>query len=258
MRRWIVLSPHLDDAALSLGGLIAALQTTAPVEIWSLFCNATLHGPYSPLAQWLHKSSGGSSGSLLAWHRRREDMRACRKLGAAARHFPWKDAPYRKTRNGGFMYEATQAGLWHPEEQTLIAAMISLFRKTVAPSDILVSPLAIGGHVDHLLTRYVAEQLERTSLMYYPEVPYVELYAGDLPLKTAGLCDVGYALTRDEIVTWIDASKSYVTQMPMLEGAAGPLPEIIHRHASKPLSLYRSCATELDLSAYGIFAKSLQ
>ena len=77
------------------------------------------------------------------------------------------------------------------------------------------------------------------------------------PERAKDPCAVGYTLPRHEIVTWLDAAKSYVSQVPMLERAAGPLPEVIHRHASKPLSLYHGCATDVDLAAYCIFAEPL-
>ena len=37
--RWIYLSPHLDDAVFSAGGLIyEQTQAGTPVEIWTIMC----------------------------------------------------------------------------------------------------------------------------------------------------------------------------------------------------------------------------
>jgi hypothetical protein len=50
--RWIYISPHLDDAALSAGGLIhEQTQAGLPVEIWTLMSGFPLVDEVSPLAQ---------------------------------------------------------------------------------------------------------------------------------------------------------------------------------------------------------------
>jgi LmbE family N-acetylglucosaminyl deacetylase len=239
---------------LSLGGLISALTSFTRVEVWSLFCGASLRGPYSDLADWLHSSSGGLSGSRLAWARKLEDRRACRRLGAKARHFPWKDSPYRKTRDGNFMYQTIQPGAVHEEETDLIAAIAAQLRRQVSGDDVILAPLAIGGHVDHMITRIAAEALGAPTLMYYPEVPYLQLFPGHLDEASTGLCPVQYVLRRDEIVTWIDSLKFYVTQMQMLEPAVGRIPQAIGKYANEPLAIYRACDRDsTDLNAYRIF-----
>lgn len=252
--RWIVLSPHLDDAALSLGGLITALTCFTRVEVWSLFPGASLRGPYSDLADWLHASSGGLTGSRLAWARKLEDRRACRRLGARARHYPWKDAPYRKRRDGTFMYGSTQPGAVHEEEAALLSAVAGQLKRQVSGDDVILAPLGIGGHVDHLITRLAAESMGAPTLMYYPEVPYLQLFPQQLKETSVGLCPVHYLLRRDEIVTWIDSLKFYVTQMQMLELAAGNMPHLIGKYAGGPLAIYRTCDRDsTDLTAYRIF-----
>ncbi len=47
--RYVYLSPHPDDAALSAAGLIHDLtQTGNAVEIWNLFCGFPPEGELSP------------------------------------------------------------------------------------------------------------------------------------------------------------------------------------------------------------------
>ena len=70
--RWIYLSPHLDDAVFSAGGLIyEQAQAGIPVEIWTIMCG------YPPLpeevfsvAQLLHVQWGFSSAEETARGRR--------------------------------------------------------------------------------------------------------------------------------------------------------------------------------------------
>ncbi len=253
--RWIILSPHLDDAALSVGGLIASLKSVARVEIWSLFCGAALIGPYSELASWLHASSGGSTGSRLQAKRELEDGRACKHLGAFARHFGWKDSPYRKDAGGGFMYQTTQRDHWHDGDNRLVAEMAMRLSNMTHQGDVVLAPLGIGKHVDHVITRNVAERLAAPTLMYYPEVPYLQLFPAHVGTAIRGLCPVSYSLGRDEIVTWIGSLQFYVSQMEMLEHAAGKMPELIVKYATEPLALYRDCSSDrFDLTAYRVFA----
>ncbi len=240
--RWVVLSPHLDDAALSAGGLIAALRSVASVEVWTIFCGATFLGPYSDLARWLHAASGGSTGSRLSWRRRKEDRAACRRLGAEPRHFRWKDAPYRTSDDGDFLYETCQQATWHPHDNRMIATVTAEVQRGLRDSDVVLAPLAIGGHVDHMITRKVAELLKMPSVMYYPEVPYLETFEEEMKPKTDGLCTLEYTLMAPEIEDWISAVTCYVSQMRMLEEAAGSMPDMIRRYVNSPgLRLYRQC-----------------
>ncbi len=183
-----------------------------------------------------------------------EDRRACKQLGATARHFTWKDAPYRKDRNGAFMYETGQCDQWHDADNGLVSTISSRLSNALRVSDVLLAPMGIGRHVDHLITRHVAANLEAPLVMYYPEVPYLQLFPNQLSRAISGLCPVNYSLQRDEIVTWIGSLESYVSQMGMLERAAGHVPDLIEKYASGPLALYRRGDREpSDLTPYRVF-----
>jgi LmbE family N-acetylglucosaminyl deacetylase len=238
-RRWVVLSPHLDDAVLSCGGLIAAMRNQVKVEIWSLFSGAPFRGPYSPVAQWLHGVSGGSTGSRLAWRRRREDRAACRVLGARCRHFMWKDAVYRKAADSSFMYDQSQQETWHIEDDHLAAAMTDTLLRNLTDSDVLLVPLGLGRHVDHLIVRHAAEQARHSPLLYYPDLPYLQRYPHELGPLASNLKGLSYVLSAEHIRAWVAAVQLYSTQMAMLEEAAGPIPELIENFASRGrLELY--------------------
>ena len=253
--RWIFLSPHLDDASLSVGGLIAALGSLARVEVWTLFCGASFQGPYSELAQWLHEASGGPSGILLSWLREREDRGACRRLGAQPKHFPWKDSPYRKTSDGGFMYNGDVRTTWHSDDDPMIESIAASLKEAFQEDDVVVSPLGIGDHVDHLITRRAAEIARPASLLYYAEVPYVVTYKEHVSPKTESLSAIDYTLRASDVDDWLGAVRCYVTQMRMLEKSVGAVPDMIHRYATATgLRLYRrSDAPAPDLSDFGVF-----
>ena len=90
--RWIYLSPHLDDAVLSAGGLIhGQTQAGLPVEIWTFMCGYPPEGEYSQIAQNLHKMWGFNSAEEVVRGRRVEDINAASIVGATALHFDFLD-----------------------------------------------------------------------------------------------------------------------------------------------------------------------
>src|SRR6185436_21064645 len=104
--RWIYLSPHLDDAALSAGGLIYdQTQSGMPVEIWTFMCGDPHLKEYSPLTQTLHTQWGFADAQETVRGRRQEDHQAANILGAKAVHFDFLDCIYRRDKNGKWLYE---------------------------------------------------------------------------------------------------------------------------------------------------------
>ena len=253
--RWVFLSPHLDDAPLSAGGLITALRSRVKVQVWTLFCGATFQGPYSEVAMWLHESSGGQTGSRLSWQREREDRGACRKLGAQHKHLPWKDSPYRKAKDGRFMYDGQPRTTWHEDDDAMVASIAATLKKDFRDDDVVVAPLAVGNHVDHVITRHVAELVNPATLLYYEDIPYVVTFKEQLSEKTDRLCPLDYSLGDGDVDDWIGALRCYVSQMRMLEKSVGSVPQLVRTYANgNGLRLYRPCDSQLpDLSAFGFF-----
>ena len=183
-----------------------------------------------------------------------EDLLKMRVGYTRIEHFTWKDAPYRKKPDGSFMYASTRPGSIPPDEVDLAQAIADRLRRSIREDDVVLCPLAIGGHIDHLITRKAAEASGARNLMYYPDVPYQQLFPASLDESVAGLYPVPYALRRDEIVTWVGALRLYVSQMQMLQDAAGELPRLIGKYSGGQLVLYRSSSLDpLDLTAYRIF-----
>jgi LmbE family N-acetylglucosaminyl deacetylase len=236
--RRIILSPHLDDAALSCGALATELGS-ARTEIWTFFAGAPLFGNYSPLAEWFHQVSGGSKGAILAWIRRREDERACRALGAISKHFRWYDAVYRRDGNGLPMYEDCRQDTWAIADNPLVSEISSVLRKTLLPSDAVIAPLTVGKHVDHLILRAAVEKCGHRNIYYYADVPYLETFPEEMEQLARGMNRFSCPISAHSIATWIKAVMCYETQIAMLENAVGPLRDLINRlGSSRELQLY--------------------
>jgi LmbE family N-acetylglucosaminyl deacetylase len=221
--RWIYLSPHLDDAALSAGGLIHdQTHLGIPVEIWTFMCGYPPEDTPSPFAQLLHKQWGFVSAEEAIRMRRAEDEKAAGILGAKAVHFDFLDCIYRRGINGKWLYsgisfapQADDAGL--PQK---IADAISL---RLLPDDVLVCQLSVGSHVDHVLVRQAAELLGR-PLFYDIDVPYIFYKSEELEPKSAGMKEETHRITEAGLESWKEAVLAYASQISAL-GDAFDTPE---------------------------------
>ncbi len=171
---WIYLSPHLDDVALSVGGLLwEQSQTGEQVSVWTVCGGDPPPGDFSPFAEGLHTRWETDAQSMPV--RRAEDIESCRLLGAEPVHFNIPDCIYRRSpKSGKHLYDSEQA-LWvpvHPDEKELAAQIAAEFAEKLPPDSQLVCPLTLGNHVDHRLTRMAAENLGE-PLLYYADYPYV-------------------------------------------------------------------------------------
>ena len=229
--RWIFLSPHLDDAVLSCGGMIAEIAKTAHVEIWSIFTRAPLRGPYSHAAQWLHSISGGHTGSRLAALRRAEDRAACKVVGASAVHLPFVEALYRRRSDGRFLYRHALQGSIHPSDRALIEKIANELKKSLRPGDRVVAPLAIAGHADHLVTREAVHSVIDKGLVYYVEIPYLEGREEKVAALTASMWNLRFLPSAESLDRWVHGAHKYKSQVPMLHGASGSIEDVIRRYA---------------------------
>ena len=211
---WVLLSPHLDDAVFSCGGWMAQRASAGDeVRVITICAGDPPPGPLSPFAEQLHARWG--TAAAPASMRRTEDRIATGRLGALPRHLDFPDAIYRKAGDGTYLYADERAifGRLHPEDQRLVDHLGSLLSQSCDASCRIVSPLAIGGHVDHRLTRGAAERLD-VDLWYYYDQPYAsrggELPEG-LPMPHGDVTHQPLAL--EEIEAWASAAGEYRSQI---------------------------------------------
>ena len=169
---WIYLSPHLDDVALSCGGLVWEQSRSGDkVEIWTVCGGDPPDTPLSPFAQSLHDR--WRTGPDAVKDRRQEDRLSTQALGASYRHLDWPDCIYRFHPESGLPVIQGEYDLFHARpEDTAIHDLTETLRRTLPKRVRLVSPMALGDHIDHHLTRMAAERLG-VPLLYYPDYPYI-------------------------------------------------------------------------------------
>ncbi|NJQ15865.1 PIG-L deacetylase family protein [Streptomyces bohaiensis] len=150
----LLLSPHFDDAALSVAGLLPRLP--GPVTVLTVHAGPP---PADAAVSWWDASCGFTSAAEAHGVRDAEDSRACDLLGVARRTLGHPDGPY-----GG------DPGL--PE---LVAALAALPAGTT-----VLLPLGTN-QPDHRAVREVALRAlaDRTdlTLLVYADLPYT----GHLP-----------------------------------------------------------------------------
>lgn len=174
----IVLSPHLDDAALSCGGTIfRTARAGGRVRVVTAFAGDEPPEPPSQLVRDLLRWWRLPAGEAMAT-RRHEDGEALAALGAELEHWALPEAPYRLEAAGGPPRYGTLEALFAEvdlgsREAELLADLAARLRRLPAAARVLV-PLGVGGHVDHRLLRLAAESALPAPLEYYEEYPYAQ------------------------------------------------------------------------------------
>jgi LmbE family N-acetylglucosaminyl deacetylase len=190
-----VISPHLDDAALSCSLFMAANPGSCLTTIFA-------DGPESvrPLTPSDRASRYFTDGADVMGTRREEDTRAAALIQATACHMPYWDHQYRNDRYG-------YAGLPDRDLPEAIAADLLRQGQDLA-ADGWVIPLGLG-HPDHRLAGDAALIVAERRLQFQPVYVYEELpYAVQGPAEVAGrkwrLAERGLMLEEDHTLVRLD------------------------------------------------------
>jgi LmbE family N-acetylglucosaminyl deacetylase len=195
----VVVSPHLDDAVLSLGAALSrAARRDADVTVLTVLAGDP--GSSTPAGEWDAQGGFRTEGDA-ATARRQEDARACSLLGVAPRWLPFGDDQYGPA----------------PEEEVVAA-----LRTELQGFDLILLPGFPLVQQDHgLLNRLVLEQVQpEARLLFYAEQPYYLRVGGGPPdgwkPAAAGLWDR---------VKKVRACRAYSSQLELLgdRGLAGRL-----------------------------------
>ena len=215
--RWIYISPHYDDGVLSCGGLIyEQTRKGIPVEIWTVCAGfPPKDKPLSALAHRIHKEWRTKSGHGTIILRRKEDRAAAAEVGATTRHFSIPDCIYRWSSAGVPLYPE---GVFDPpqfEDASLPASIAYILQRKLRKTDVVVVPLSVGHHVDHVLTRLGVERTGR-SLMYYADTPYILNYPKELKPASKGMASQLFHVSRSGLKGWLDGISAYKSQIEVL------------------------------------------
>jgi LmbE family N-acetylglucosaminyl deacetylase len=197
--RCLVLSPHLDDAVLSCGALLGELAPRSEITVLTLFTEAT-DGPHgraarSFLRQCARPDAAHPDAAALFRARRAEDRAVVESLGARPEHLGLTDALFRRREVPAVL---ARAGRLVPEllhryptyrfdvargrvsrgDRGLCAELAAGIAARADDTDLLLCPLGVGRHVDHLVTRDLGLAWPG-PVVWFSDFPYALDHAPD-------------------------------------------------------------------------------
>ena len=238
MTRHLVLSPHLDDAALSCGGRIARdSRAGALVEILTVFAGDEPAASASPLVDRVFGLWKLPEGQVMA-SRRAEDLRAGERLGARAVWWSELEAIHRRDPASGAPLYVDLRQLYGPVAPAESALVESLAARLAAlpPADRVAAPLGVGGHIDHRILRAAAERAFGGRLEFYEEFPYV-LWKWLALRKARGArrfwAAESTALEAGDVDARIEAIGCYASQVKPMFGDPARMAASVRRHVRR-------------------------
>jgi LmbE family N-acetylglucosaminyl deacetylase len=210
----VVVSPHLDDAVLSLGAAIAAAtRTGARVTVLTVLAGDP--GSALEAGQW-DRSAGFATLGEAVRARRREDERACELVGARPVWLPYCDEQYPR----GGTDEAIRADV--------VAA--------VGSAAVLIPGHPLK-HPDHeWLRRLLDGAFDPAHLGVYLEQPYATWTDRPLP-------DLPWQPLRARRLDRhrkLEACRAYATQLPLLGDVLEPMTRYARRAGGETAAWLRT------------------
>jgi hypothetical protein len=161
--RILVLSPHFDDAPLSLGqslldGSLARHQVTVGVVFGR-----------TNWTQWFYPTPGRAP--LVSAIRCGEEAVAAARFGFRLRVGGRREAIL---RTGDLSPDAILDPTFDPTTSGELPAVVELARRWAAASEVVLAPAGLGHHVDHRLVTAAATQLAAggARVGFYEDRPY--------------------------------------------------------------------------------------
>lgn len=163
--RVLLLSPHPDDIAWSLGATVSRLRRAGAGLFCLTFFNRTRYAPGSP--------AHGDTDAASQVRRAEEDTWGA-LAGVRLERCDMGDATLR-----GYD-DATEMGAQPDPEVVHEAARRLRSAWARERPDAVLAPLAVGGHVDHRAVRQAVEGLfpgPDSGLLWYEDLPYASQHA---------------------------------------------------------------------------------
>lgn len=204
----LVLAPHADDAAFSVGGLLRAWR--GPKTVLTIFGRSNF-----TLAEGFGKDTAAISET-----RRREDAAFCERVGARLVTWDLPEAALRRGPNWESIFDADPSR--HLNADKLVQeALDTDFADVLADlPHLLIAPLGLGGHGDHVLVRETVRALASAAIparAYYEDLPYAATITEDEIATIAAELIPDPALTFVPISSMaaakVDDARSYDSQI---------------------------------------------
>lgn len=244
----LVLSPHLDDAAFSLGPLLAQHSKSVRFIVATAFSKSVDTPSSFALACQLDKGLSVDDDYMAI--RTREDLGWAEAMGVETAYGELPEAPHR-----GYVSAAALFGPLLPETNTRGYLFEWITHLLIQYKPIaLLSPMGIGNHVDHILVKETAEHLNiaEVPVYFYKDLPY----AGDRKNASAQyhfqgshqMHEYPFGFSAKSIEMAITATKQYKTQIPFQFGGTDQMRITLGNAWGKSISIYSLHAHSIQFS----------
>lgn len=184
-RRCYFISPHLDDAILSAGGLISHLAKKNNIKVMTVFTSAS-SPPYTFFAKRFMNLCGYKNAQLFFKEREREDKNIFNKLNIPYCHLSFVDAGWRKKtlKTNRLAFFLPELGHLYPTRFQILSGQPSnkdfklinqisdrLQELITDERDIVFCPAAIGNHIDHVIINRICRKTFK-KVIYWSDYPY--------------------------------------------------------------------------------------
>ena len=183
-RRVVFISPHLDDAVFSVGGMMAALAEEGyELYLVTCFTRSVLNPTGFALACQLDK--GLTSEVDYMEMRRQEDALACQRLNAKPYWLDLLEAPHRGYHSAPDLFQNI---LPDDSVQDELVSRLEQRIRALAP-DLVLSPVGIGNHVDHQQVKQALSTLQAqfsgVSFLQWYDEPYLSRHPTSYPQEVS-------------------------------------------------------------------------
>ncbi len=215
MAKIAVFSPHLDDAVLSTFAHLSSWRIKHSCTVISVFTSFSSSSvpPYS--LDILKRLS--LTTREYEKKRKQEDREVLTENDFSWLHLDYIDGAFRSSQKKP-LYRTPQelfSGTIHNHDLRLMKSLKDTVKSVSTSFDLVLSPLAVGNHVDHLIVRKAVESaVPRKKIAYYLEVPYWYKPQQLLPHCTKLLLAKKSIRTGD--YTKVQALQKYDSQYPLL------------------------------------------
>lgn len=234
----LVISPHLDDAAFSVGPLLAEFADRAKIVVATVFTKSELNPAGFALACQLDKGLSAEADYMAI--RRTEDIEWSKRIGAEAAHGAFAEAPHRGYHSSKELFGPA---LPTDDLEDVLTSWFLALAQTFEPSAILC-PIGVGDHVDHVLvSKFARTSLEsKFPLFFFKDQPYASklntFHVADYFGDVNAWHELRMPLSENSLAKAQFAVEAYKSQIPFQFGDVGKMRDTLSEAWIKTSSLF--------------------